>query len=666
LSSEIENQQIDLQQLQGWLQDRQYDRSLAYLNGLLVNDPSNTDALYFKAVTLRYLHQYETAGECLETLRQLEPNHSRALQEQGHLLRDQKRFEEAMSFYQMATRQNPSLIASWQAQQQILKNLGQNQAASSLQEQIDHLRNMPKPLLAVMDLVARGKLIRAEELVRAFLQKVPHHVEAMRLLADIGVRLGILDDAEFLLEAAVKLEPNNLQLHVDYLQTLRKRQKFAAAFAEASWLLEQRPDNPQFQSLYAIEAMQTGDYETAVKYLDSVLERIPGEPTTLTTRGHALKTAGQQEEAIASYRSAISSQERHGEAWYSLSNLKTYRFDDGEVSTMQRLEAEPSLTPTDRVHLDFALGKAFEDRKDYAKSFDYYSRGNQIKKIQSRYNADSMTAELASQQTIVDRALIDRFKGAGCPADDPIFILGMPRAGSTLLEQILSSHSQVDGTLELPNILALAQRLRRGDRISGKSHYPEVLTELSAQQYREFGEKFIEDTKIHRKGAPFFIDKMPNNFRHVGLIKLMLPNAKIIDARRSAPACCFGGFKQMFAEGQEFSYDLADIGQYYRDYVDLMDHWQAVFPGEILLVEYENVVADLEGQVRRLLDFCGLDFEESCLNYHETKRAVRTASSEQVRQPIYTTGVDQWTHYREFLQPLKDALGPRFAEQFDV
>lgn len=658
------SQILDMAQLQHWMSNKQFDVALDYLNGFLAHAPNHTDGHYFTAACLRYLKRFDEATSHLEKVRQLDPNHSRALQEQGHLLRDMGKLDEAMAFYHHATRQNPALLAAWQSQLLILQQRGDHARAQAVQEQVAYLSSLPKPLLVVSDLLAQGKLLKAEELVRQFLQQVPHHVEAMRLLADIGVRLGILDDAELLLDAAVQLAPDHLQLRVDYLQALRKRQKFAAAFEQASWLLEQRPDNPQFQSLYAIESMQTGDYDTAVAFLDKVLLRLPGEPTTLTTRGHALKTAGHQAQAIDSYRDALASDPRHGEAWYSLSNLKTYAFSDDELATMHALEQEGTLTPNDRVHLSFALGKAYEDRKIFEKSFDYYSRGNRIKKVQSRYDAQSMTTEMQLQKETVTPELIANMAGRGCAANDPIFILGMPRAGSTLLEQILSSHSQVDGTLELPNVLALAQRLRRGKRISGVSHYPAVLHKLSASDLRAFGEAYIEDTRIHRQSAPFFIDKMPNNFRHVGLIKMMLPNAKIIDARRAAPACCFGGFKQLFAEGQEFSYDLADIGQYYRDYVDLMDHWHDVFPGEILLMEYEKVVEDIEAQVRRVLDFCGLPFEAACLDFHQTQRAVRTASSEQVRQPLYRSGLDQWRNFEPWLGPLKEALGPRFAEQF--
>ncbi|MEX2327177.1 MAG: sulfotransferase, partial [Pseudomonadales bacterium] len=401
-------------------------------------------------------------------------------------------------------------------------------------------------------------------------------------------------------------------------------------------------DNLQFQSIYAIECMQTGDYDTALTMFDKVLKRVPQDPVTLTSKGHALKTCGKSAEAIAAYHAAVASQPQHGEAYYSLANLKTYSFTDAEIAEMHRQERNSNLSHMDRVHLCFALGKAHEDQGDFDTAFKYYQRGNNLKKAQSRYKSEQMTHEIQAQRKVCTGELFRQKAAAGCDAPDPIFILGLPRAGSTLLEQILSSHSQVDGTLELPNILSLSHRLRQGDRITSESKYPGVLANLSPQELREFGEEYINDTTIHRQGAPFFIDKMPNNFRHIGLIKLILPNVKVIDARRSPMACCFSGYKQLFAEGQEFSYDLADLGHYYRDYVELMDHWDQVLPGFVLRVEHEDVVADLPGQVERMLDFCGLPFEESCLNYWETERSIRTPSSEQVRQPIFTSALEQW------------------------
>jgi exonuclease VII small subunit len=316
----------------------------------------------------------------------------------------------------------------------------------------------------------------------------------------------------------------------------------------------------------------------------------------------------------------------------------------------------------DRYHLCFALGKALEDRGDFAEAFTYYERGNRLKREELRYDPARLTREMQLQRELVTADLLQGFKGAGCPARDPIFIVGLPRAGSTLLEQILASHSQVEGTMELPNIFALAYRLDRQRLVGEEPEYPGNLRNLRHEDVAQFGEEFIRDTRVYRKdGTPYFIDKMPNNFRHIGLIHMILPNAKIIDARRGAMGCCFSGFKQLFAEGQEFTYGLNEVGQYYKDYVDLMDHWDKVLPGKILRVRYEDVVADLETQVRRLLDYCELPFEDACINFHQTERAVRTASSEQVRQPIFKSGVDQWENFSDHLDPLRTILGPELA-----
>ncbi|MFT4677902.1 MAG: tetratricopeptide (TPR) repeat protein, partial [Candidatus Azotimanducaceae bacterium] len=611
----------------------------------------------------RYLGQYEQAISTLGILQNKFPLFSRAFQEEGHLQIARIDPDSALKAYQHATRLNPALLASWKGQLALLLQQGNHSAANQIRPQLERLGQLPGPLLAVMDLASQGKLIRAEDLCRQFLQKAPKHIEGMRLLADIGVKLGVLDDAEFLLESAVMFAPEHSQARIDYIEVLRRRQKFETALAEATKLLTTNPVNPQFQSLYAIVCMQTGDYEKALEFFDRILEVVPTDPGTLTSKGHALKTIGKSNEAIESYRQAMAHHPEHGEAYFSLANLKTYSFSAAELEMMHGQEDQSLNTPLDRIYIKFALGKAYEDCKDYDQAFQFYEAGNELKKAESRYDADQITEEFELQKQVCVPSLFAAHAGSGHKAQDPIFILGLPRSGSTLLEQILSSHSLVDGTLELPNILSLAHRLRRGLPNIDVSGYPEIMPHLNAGQLEEFGQAFIENTRIHRQGAPFFIDKMPNNFRHIGLIKLILPNAKIIDARREPMACCFSGFKQLFAEGQEFTYSLENIGQYYRDYVQLMNHWDKVLPGYVLRVQHEDVVSDLEGQVRRLLEFCGLPFETACVEYHKTERNVRTPSSEQVRQPIFTDALEQWRNFESHLQPLKDALGDSLTNQ---
>ena len=645
-----------LQSIQRLVGNEQFAVALEQLKSLLEEDADQPDVLYMTAVCHRYLRQWQEAQSYLDRLLMLAPEHGRGHQEHGHLLRAQQMPGVALLSYQRACQINPALDASWRGQLEMAVQVGDEAQANQARHQLQRLQALPKPLVAATDLLAQRKLLKAENLCRQFLQKVPRHVEAMRLLADIGVRLGAMDDAEFLLESAVLFEPDNQQVRIDYVQVLRKRQKFANALGQAKLLLDSAQDNPQFQSLYAIELMQTGDYTGALDYFDRVLARLPGDAITLTSRGHALKTSGQQQEAVESYRMALAGHPDHGEAYYSLANLKTYRFTAAEMSRMQQQEGSASANPMSQVYLMFALGKAHEDLGEYSTAFNYYQRGNGLKRAQSGYDAQKMGVELQAQTTFFSKDVFTSRPDSGDPACDPIFIVGLPRAGSTLLEQILASHSLVDGTLELPNILSIAQSLRRRGQGEGSAEYPTIIADMPALELRELGEKYLAETAIHRQDAPYFIDKMPNNFRHIGLIKLILPNAKIIDARRHPMACCFSGYKQLFAEGQEFSYDLDDLGSYYRDYVTLMDHWQTVLPGDILQVNYEQVVGDLEGQVRRVLDYCGLPFEAQTLEFHDTERSVRTASSEQVRRPLYREGLDQWRNFEAELQPLEAQL----------
>jgi tetratricopeptide (TPR) repeat protein len=645
-----------LQSIQRLVGNEQFAVALEQLKSLLEEDADQPDVLYMTAVCHRYLRQWQEAQSYLDRLLLLAPEHGRGHQERGHLLRAQEMPGVALLSYQRACQINPALDASWRGQLEMALQVNDEVQANQARHQLQRLQALPKPLVAATDLLAQRKLLKAENLCRQFLQKVPRHVEAMRLLADIGVRLGAMDDAEFLLESAVLFEPDNQQVRIDYVQVLRKRQKFANALGQAKLLLDSAQDNPQFQSLYAIELMQTGDYTGALDYFDRVLARLPGDAITLTSRGHALKTSGQQQEAVESYRMALAGHPDHGEAYYSLANLKTYRFTAAEVNRMQQQEGSVSANPMSQVYLMFALGKAHEDLGEYSTAFDYYRQGNDLKRAQSGYDAQKMGVELQAQATFFSADVFKSRPDSGDPASDPIFIVGLPRAGSTLLEQILASHSLVDGTLELPNILSIAQSLRRRGQGEGSAEYPAIIADMSALELRELGEKYLAETAIHRQDAPYFIDKMPNNFRHIGLIKLILPNAKIIDARRHPMACCFSGYKQLFAEGQEFSYDLDDLGSYYRDYVTLMDHWQTVLPGDILQVNYEQVVGDLEGQVRRVLDYCGLPFEAQTLEFHDTERSVRTASSEQVRRPLYREGLDQWRNFEAELQPLEAQL----------
>lgn len=498
---------------------------------------------------------------------------------------------------------------------------------------------------------------KAEPLCRQVLQDDPLDVNAMRLLAEIGIEVGRLEEAERLLERALELAPHFTLARASYANVLAKRGRYEQAVAEAERALAAEPDNPALLVLKANTLVRVGDHDRAIGLFERALALGGAAPGVHMSLGHSLKTVGRQDEAVAHYNAARALRDDLGDAYWSLANLKTFRFADQDVETMRAAAARADIDREDYLHIAFALGKALEDRGAYEESFVWYRRGNAIKRRLVAYSADDHAADMARIERYFTPKVFSERAGAGCPSDEPIFIVGLPRAGSTLLEQILASHSRMEGTQELPDIIALARRIAGKKRPGDPSRYPEAIGDLPDQALTDLGAEYLERTRVHRTGAERFIDKMPNNFAHVGLIRLILPNATIIDARRHPLACCFSGYKQLFAKGQNFTYSLHDIGRYYADYVGLMRHWDRVLPGHVLRVLYEDMVADTEAQVRRLLAHCRLEFEEACLRFYETKRAVRTASSEQVRRPIYQEGLEQWTHYEPWLDPLKAALG---------
>ena len=641
------------------MQAGRFDEAMHKGEALLDEAGEHQDTLYMCAVCARYLKDFPKASDLIERLKRAAPDFGRGFQEEGHLRLAMGVDAQAREAFARAVRCNPALIASWDKLAELNSRAGDQAGANEAFAQAERMKRLPRELVSVLNHIHEGRVLRAEEIVRAYLQKHPRDTEGMRLLADIGSRLSVLTDADFLLETAIELEPENLQLRIDHIQVLRKRQKYEAAHKQAEFLYDKDPSSPIFQSLLAIECMHAGEIDRALDLFDRVLQANPEDVAALTSRGHALKTFGRSEEAVASYQRALDVTPLHGDGWYALANLKTYKFDAADIAKMEAALDDPNLAFMSRIHICFALGKAHEDAGDYDAAFEAYREGNVLKTRQTRYTSEQMDIEFESQKKHCTPALFTAREGVGHQAPDPIFILGLPRAGSTLLEQILASHSMVDGTLELPNVLATAHRLRGRNMISDRERYPRCLHEMDDGDFERLGAEYIETTRVHRQGAPFFTDKMQNNFRHIGLIHLMLPNAKIIDARRNPLDCCWSGFKQLFAEGQEFTYGLQEIGHYYRGYVDLMNHWHDVLPeGRILKVQHEDVLDDTEGQVRRMLEYCGLPFEQACLDFHKTDRAVRTASSEQVRQPINRSGMEQWRPYEAHLEPLKEALGP--------
>ncbi len=648
------------------IKENKFKEAHEYVLLNLEQDSNHIESLYFGSVCARYLKNYQQSNDYLERLLTLSPDMGRAYQELGHLNRDRGSLELAAGYYRQACEMNPALISSWQFLYDYYRDIGKKDASSHALEQLENLKSLPNTLLYINQILYEGKLSEAEKMCRDFLKKDPKNTEAMSILSEIASRLGYLEDAEFLLENAVNFEPNNPELRKKYLIILRKKQKFSKAMIQAEYLCKTFPKNLSYKAQMAIEIMQNGDYEKAIEIFDSILKKAPNDPNTLTSKGHALKTFGNNIDAIESYKLAHKAKPDHGEAYFSLANLKTYSFKTSEIALMKNQLENVNLLSKDRVYFHFALAYALEKEGEYEEAFFHLEKGNEIKKINNRYSIKGMKDEIHSQIQICDSNFFSSHGEGGLNKNDPIFILGLPRSGSTLIEQILASHSQIDGTLELPNILSMAHGLRGHDRLSNEGKYPSVLKSLTKDQRKEMGLEYITDTFIHRDKAPRFTDKMPNNFRHIGLIHLILPNAKIIDARRYPLDCCFSIYKQLFAQGQEFSYGLEEIGNYYRNYIDLMDHWNRVLPGKILKVNNEDIINDLEGQVKRIIDYLELPFEKECISFYNTKRSVRTASSEQVRKPINKDGVERWKPYSKKLKPLVDCLGEELLKPEDI
>lgn len=499
----------------------------------------------------------------------------------------------------------------------------------------------------------------AERLLKDRLKRFPTDVAAIRMLAELATRLGRFVDAENLLARCLELSPSFVLARHNYAIVLYRQTKAEQAIVEIDRLLSTAPQDPNYRNLKAAALAQIGEYAQAIAIYAELLKQHPEQPKGWMSYGHALKTEGQREESIAAYRRSIEQAPNLGESYWSLANLKTFRFTPADIDAMRAQLARPDLIAEDRLHFEFALGKAMEDASAFAASFKHYAEGNRIRRGQIVYDPAEITEQVRRNVAFFDEACIKARAGSGSQAPDPIFIVGLPRSGSTLIEQILSSHSAVEGTMELPDLGSIARELGGRKKRGETSAYPEMLAGLSADRVRELGEEYLERTRVQRKsGRPFFIDKMPQNFFHVGLIHLILPTARIIDARRHPMGACFSAYKQHFARGQGFSYDLADLGRYYGDYARLMDHFDQLLPGRIHRVHYEAMVTDTVAETRRLLDYCGLPFEEQCLRFYENTRAVRTASSEQVRRPIFSDGVDHWRNFEEWLEPLKMALGP--------
>ena len=598
------------------------------------------------------------ALDVLGPLAALHPQWALAHYELALALSGMDRSDGAIAALQRAVTLKPDMADAWRALGDELTNRGDAAGADSAYAQNIKASTKDERLLTAAAALCENNIPQAEALLRAHLKKYPTDVAALRMLAEVAARLGRYEDAEKLLTRCLELAPSFAAARHHRAIVLHRQNKSAAALREVTDLLAKEPRNPGYNNLKAAILARIGELQDSIEIYAAILAEHPAQPKIWLSYGHALKSNGRENDSIAAYNKSIELLPNLGEAYWSLANLKTAQFTVEDVAAMQLQLQRPDLAVDDQLHLHFAMGKALEDRRDYAASFEHYAHGNRLRRAQLRYQADEMSTHVRRVKSTFSAPFFAERTSFGAVAPDPIFIVGLPRSGSTLLEQILSSHSQVEGTMELPDVAGIARSLADIGKKSNISGYSAVLATLNADECRELGERYIAQTRIQRKtAAPFFIDKMPNNFAHVDLIQLALPHAKIIDARRHPLGCCFSGFKQHFARGQGFTYSLEDIGRYYRDYVELMTFFDEVLPGRIHRVIYESMIEDTESEVRRLLEYCGLPFEDSCLRFYENERAVRTASSQQVRRPIFREGVDHWRHYEPWLDPLKTSLG---------
>jgi tetratricopeptide (TPR) repeat protein len=621
--------------------------------------PGHPHARLLLGVARRLLGDLSGALDILESLA-CEQTRSAASQiEYGVTLGQLDRLPEAIAALRRGVQLAPDRPDAWRQLADHLDAMGQGQDADQARARFLKAANRDPRLMAAANALVANELPTAESLLRDHLSELPTDVAGLRMLAEVGARLRRYADAQTLLERCLELSPSFHAARHNYAMVLYRQAKSELALAEVNRLLEVEPRNPSYRNLKAAVLANLGDYTQSLESYESVLQEYPDQPKIWMSYGHALKTDRRQTEAISAYRRAIELKADMGEAYWSLANLKTFRFSDDDVAAMHAGLLREPLEDDDRLHFEYALGKAYEDAADYAVSFQHYARGAEIRRRMVAYDADETSAHLDRVRTVFTKELLTRRRGVGCAAPDPIFVVGLPRAGSTLIEQILSSHSLVEGTMELPDITSMARELTGRPGRGDGPLYPACLESMTDEELSDLGQRYLSQTRIQRRtAAPFFIDKMPNNFLHIGLIHLILPNAKIVDARRHPLGCCFSAFKQHFARGQNFSYSLDDVGRYYHDYVALLAHFDTALPGRVHRVFYEQMIDDTEGEVRRLLDYCGLPFEEGCLRFYENERAVRTASSEQVRQPIYRDGVDHYRHYEPWLGPLRAALGP--------
>jgi tetratricopeptide (TPR) repeat protein len=624
---------------------------------ILREHPGHPAATLLLGTARRTLRDPQAASNFAE-LAAAQPDCAPVQLELGRTLAAQGHSEQALAALTRAVQLQPDLAEGWAELASLHAARGDTRACDGAYASFTRLAPPERHLAEAAAALANHRLARADALLRERLARAPEDVGAMRMLAEVAGEREDYVEAERLLGECLRLAPGYARARYALARILHSQQKAAPMLPLLERLLMLEPDNFQYRTLQASAYNLLGQNERALQLHWHMLREFPASEQLWMYYGHSLRIAGRVSEAIEAYRKSLALKPQFGEAWFSLANLKTVRFDAADIAAMHAQLAREELSENDRLQFEFALGKALEDAGDFEASFLHYARGNALRRAQVLYDADASSRFAQRTCRLYTREFLAAREGSGTAAPDPIFIVGLPRSGSTLIEQILASHSQIEGTRELPDVPGFALELGARESPGKPPAYPQSVARLSRLELTALGERYLEQTRPHRRlGRPRFIDKMPANFCHVGLIHLMLPNSKIIDARRSALACCFANFKQHFQSGVWFTYSLEDLGHYYRDYVALTAHFDRVLPGRVHCIRYEDLVADLEGEVRRLLAYCGLPFEEQCLRFHETRRPVQTVSSEQVRQPLYADSVDQWRKFEPWLGPLKEALG---------
>jgi len=622
--------------------------------------PSDANILCLSARALIRLDQLALAQHRANAAVELYPEFPKPHEILGQVYMGQGESELAVLAFRRAAELDPMRADTHMKLGRALMKAGKTEEAEIALAEAIRLKPDREQIAKAAELEKDGDPESAEKIYRQILTRDPNNVEALRCLAAIASRTFHYGDAEILLQHAVNYAPDFVRARSDLISVQLERDKFDDAVKNAEHLVlvdNKRADSYLFlASAYAA----AGRYEEAIDAYQSSLELVPGHGGALTGLGNMLKTVGQHEDAVAVYRACIHEHPDSAEAYWSLANLKTFRFNDSEVAAMEELLERDGLAAEASVQLCNALGLNSEDRQDYVRAFEYFERGNSVRRLSEIYDPAD-TEDLNDRLTeVFNTGFLAQHAGSGDPDRSPIFIVGLPRSGSTLIEQILASHSQVEGTHELIDLSRITQLIPR--KFETSDMFPKSLLELDTECFAELGADYVARTRKYRAGRAHFVDKNPNNFIYVGLLKLILPNARIIDARRHPLDSCLGSYKQLFAKGQPFSYDLFELGEYYLQYRRLMEHWQEILPDFVLEVRYEDVVDNLEHEVRRILEYCALPWEENCLRYYETERAIKTASSEQVRQPIYSSAVNQWRNYESQLGELIEILEPELRK----